>query len=58
MLTETGEMTVDRVVTWFLFGSYVFVAYALAQHLGWTDAIAATIAFLLTLRAIGPRRTS
>lgn len=57
MLTERGERIADSLVTWTLFGVYVLMAYALSQHFGVVDGLAATGAFLLVMRAIGARTT-
>ena len=52
LLTDGADETAERIVPWAICGSLVFVAYALAQHIGWRDAAACTIVFWLVSRSI------
>lgn len=52
VLTEKAETTADLVIAWLRFGLYVFVGFALAQHIGWMDATAATFVITQVVRAI------
>ena len=53
LLTDRAQSGVEALGPYFVFGVYVFLAYALAQHVGWVDGAAITLAFGQLNRAIG-----
>jgi len=45
ILTERGEQSMTLIELALIIGTYVFIAYAIAQHIGWTDGAAIALAF-------------
>lgn len=42
----------EVIAQFLILGGFIFIGYALSFHLGWRDAIASTIAFLILMRSI------
>ena len=53
LLTDRAQSGVEVLGPYLVFGVYVFLAYALAQHVGWIDGAAIALAFGQLNRAIG-----
>lgn len=57
LLTDRAAETVDTIEVWIIVAIYVFLAYALAQHVGWLDGAAIVLAFNRFVVAIRSRNT-
>lgn len=51
MLTDGAKDFIEATAPFQRLAVFVFLAYALAQHIGWLDAGAVTLAFGQALRA-------
>lgn len=56
MLTDRAKEGVERLVPWVILGALAFLAYAVSQHLGARDGIAAVIAYWLFCRSLHRHR--
>ena len=56
MLTDRAKEGVERLVPWAILSALAFLAYAVSQHLGTRDGIAAVIAYWLFCRSLRHHR--